>query len=111
MGGLEATKEIRKLEERLPSRNGHTPRTVALNGRIPVIAVTASLPERERHTIIDAGLGELAVRLGQTGGSCANTTAWLLADGWLLKPLNVQRLRTVLKGTVDAPTRTANVYR
>lgn len=57
MGGLEATQEIRKLEERLPPRKGRTPRTISLNGRIPVIAVTASLPEREKHTIVDAGLG------------------------------------------------------
>lgn len=61
MGGLEATVEIRKLEERLPPRKGEAPRSVSLNGRIPVIAVTASLPERERHTIVDAGLGALGL--------------------------------------------------
>ncbi|KAK4046722.1 hypothetical protein OIO90_006453 [Microbotryomycetes sp. JL221] len=88
MGGLDATSAIRKLEDKYLTDNGKSlPATTRFNGRLPVLAVTASLPEREKQTIIDAGL-----------------------DGWLLKPLDIRRLRCLLKGTVDAKFREANLY-
>ncbi|KAK4047468.1 hypothetical protein OIV83_005380 [Microbotryomycetes sp. JL201] len=88
MGGLEATSAIRDIEAKRQVDGGDSvPETVRFNGRIPVLAVTASLPEREKQTIIDAGL-----------------------DGWMLKPLDIHRLRVLMKGSVDANARAANLY-
>ncbi|KAM0790366.1 hypothetical protein ACM66B_003249 [Microbotryomycetes sp. NB124-2] len=88
MGGLEATSAIRAIEDKHEVKNGgHVPETIKFNGRLPILAVTASLPEREKQTIVDAGL-----------------------DGWMLKPLDIHRLRVLMKGCVDARSRSANLY-
>ena len=55
---------------------------------MPVFAVTASLPERDRGTIVSAGL-----------------------DGWALKPLAFDRLRELMRGATDTEKRDENVYK
>ena len=58
MGGLEATRAIRKWEDDNPIPHAKLRPGTILNGRLPILACSASLPERERSTIVDAGLGE-----------------------------------------------------
>lgn len=61
MNGLEASEAIRKLEATLPLPHAQLRPSTILNNRIPILAVTASLPEREKSTIVDAGLGEFGL--------------------------------------------------
>jgi CheY-like chemotaxis protein len=84
--GLTSTKMIRSFEK---SHSTHllSPRAL-LNGRVPIIAVSASLVERERQTYIDTGF-----------------------DGWILKPISFNRLSEIMKGIVDADVRKNNLYR
>lgn len=88
MGGLEATQNIRKLEQESPLPESDQRTSSVLNNRVPVFAVTASLPERDRGTIISAGL-----------------------DGWALKPLAFDRLRELMQGATDSEKRNENVYK
>jgi DNA-binding response OmpR family regulator len=60
----------------------------ARNGRIPIIAVSASLIEKERQIYIDAGF-----------------------DGWILKPIAFDRLKHIMLGIVDAGARKENLYK
>lgn len=55
---------------------------------MPIIAVSASLIEKERQHYIDAGF-----------------------DGWILKPISFSRLSEILKGLVDQSARQNNLYR
>ena len=59
----------------------------AMNGRVPIFAVSASLVEKERQTYIDAGF-----------------------DGWILKPIDFKRLSILLKGIVEEDTREQCLY-
>ncbi|GAA5912180.1 uncharacterized protein JCM6883_000588 [Sporobolomyces salmoneus] len=88
MGGLEATRNIRRVEAESPVSQTDRRRSDLLNSRVPIFAVTASLPERERGTIVSAGL-----------------------DGWALKPLAFDRLRELMLGATDGEKRNENVYR
>jgi hypothetical protein len=87
--GLTSTKMIRSHEKISSSSppQGLSERA-ALNGRIPIIAVSASLVERERQTYIDAGF-----------------------DAWILKPISFDRLQTLLTGIVDRRTREECLYK
>jgi CheY-like chemotaxis protein len=60
----------------------------ALNGRVPIIAVSASLLEKERQTYIDAGF-----------------------DAWILKPISFPRLTELMNGIVDRGVREAALYK
>lgn len=60
----------------------------ALNGRVPIIAVSASLVEKERQIYIDAGF-----------------------DGWILKPISFPRLSEIMGGIVDKQMRRTNLYK
>lgn len=84
--GLTSTKMIRSLEKTSP--NHVLSQRASLNGRIPVIAVSASLIEKERQIYIDAGF-----------------------DGWILKPISFPRLTEIMSGIVDPGTRKDNLYR
>jgi hypothetical protein len=55
--------------------------------RIPIMAVSASLVEREKETYSSAGF-----------------------DGWILKPIDFKRLETLLLGIVDDVVRNAALY-
>ncbi|KAK4052641.1 hypothetical protein OIO90_004269 [Microbotryomycetes sp. JL221] len=87
MGGLEATQRIRCRELLNPPASTDVRPSTMLNGRLPIFAFSASLPERERLTIVEAGF-----------------------DGWLLKPLDFKRLKCLMKSTRDSRERSKNVY-
>lgn len=84
--GLTSTKMIRSFEK------SHTDpslsKQAALNGRIPIFAVSASLEEKDRQTYIDAGF-----------------------DGWILKPIDFKRLSVLLSGIANGATRESCLYR
>ncbi len=84
--GLSSTKMIRAFEESHPavSRGDRT----FVDGRVPIIAVSASLVERDMKTYVDAGF-----------------------DGWILKPISFPRLNELLNGIVDQAARTKALYR
>jgi CheY-like chemotaxis protein len=84
--GLTSTKIIRSFEKVSP-KSILSPRA-ALNGRVPIFAVSASLVERERQTYIDAGF-----------------------DGWVLKPVDFKRLNKLLDGIVEDETRNSCLYK
>jgi len=85
LNGYEATERVRGLE-----RDFESPRRLShrLNGRIPIFAVSASLLEEKRQEIDNSGI-----------------------DGWILKPIDFQRLRSVLRGIVDPAQRVKDLYR
>lgn len=86
MNGYDATREIRKLEASSKPASPH-PSVLLNGGRIPILAVTASLAERDRQAIADAGL-----------------------DGWALKPVDFKRLDLLIRGCVDRKRRSEDVY-
>jgi CheY-like chemotaxis protein len=83
--GLTSTKMIRSFEKMNSSHK--LSRRATANGRVPVIAVSASLVERERQTYIEAGF-----------------------DAWILKPISFVRLETLLEGIVDSKVRDECLY-
>jgi len=84
--GLTSTKMIRSFEKSHPTHV--LSKRAALNGRIPVIAVSASLIEKDRQGYIDDGF-----------------------DGWILKPISFDRLKHIMLGIVDPGARKANIYK
>lgn len=83
--GLTSTKMIRSFEKMHPTARLSS--RAALNGRVPIIAVSASLVEKEKQTYVDAGF-----------------------DGWILKPISFPRLNELMKGIVDATVREEALY-
>lgn len=83
--GLSSTKMIRSHEK---THSSHLlSARASLNRRVPIIAVSASLIEKERQQYINAGF-----------------------DGWILKPISFDRLSAIMKGLVQKETRRANLY-
>lgn len=82
--GLTSTKMIRSYEK--THTNIYSPRA-ALCGRIPIVAVSASLIEKDRQQYIDAGF-----------------------DAWILKPISFDRLNKLMTAIVDKDTRKECVY-
>lgn len=89
LDGFEATKKIRAVEK-TPDFPPLAERSIShrLNGRIPIIAVSASLVEKQLDNLLYCGL-----------------------DGWLLKPIDHGRLGTILKGVTDPMQRQCDLYR
>lgn len=83
--GLTSTKMIRAFEREQKASGLLT--TAHRGYRIPIIAVSASLVEREKDTYVNAGF-----------------------DGWILKPIDFKRLETLLRGIVDDRTREETLY-
>ena len=85
LNGYEATERVRGLEKDFtpPDRLSHR-----LNGRIPTFAVSASLLEEKRQEIINFGI-----------------------DGWILKPIDFKRLRSILRGITDPAQRQKDLYK
>lgn len=75
-----------RAQERSPEHVGHSS-LAAINGRIPIFAVSASLVEREKDTYVDAGF-----------------------DGWILKPIDIKRLSALLNGIHDEEVRNSCLY-
>lgn len=84
--GLTSTKMIRSYEKTHPSELLSS--RAALNGRVPIFAVSASLVEKDRQIYIDGGF-----------------------DGWVLKPVDFKRLSILLSGIVEEETREISLYR
>jgi hypothetical protein len=82
--GLTSTKMIRSYEK--THTNIYSPRA-ALCGRLPIIAVSASLIEKERQQYIDAGF-----------------------DAWILKPISFVRLAQLMEAVVDTKIREKCLY-
>ncbi|KAL8832284.1 MAG: hypothetical protein Q9170_004941 [Blastenia crenularia] len=85
VNGLTSTKMIRSHAKTHPQTQ-LSPRA-ALNGRVPIFAVSASLLEKERDEYITAGF-----------------------DGWILKPIDFQRLSVLLSGIVEEKVRESCRY-
>jgi CheY-like chemotaxis protein len=85
MDGLTSTKMIRSIEKSQTDKQ--LSERAALNGRIPIFAVSASLLEKERQKYVDAGF-----------------------DGWILKPIDFKRLNILMRGIVDDAARDSCVY-
>lgn len=83
--GLTSTKMIRSFEKSFPDEFLST--RAALNGRVPIFAVSASLVEKNRQVYIDAGF-----------------------DGWILKPIDFKRLTVIMLGIVEEETRESCLY-
>lgn len=85
LNGYEATERVRGLEKDFdpPHRLSHQ-----LNGRIPTFAVSASLFEEKRQEIVNFGI-----------------------DGWILKPIDFKRLRSILSGIMDPAQRQKDLYK
>ena len=82
--GIQSTRLIREFEHNLkPVTSPH----VQAYGRIPIIAVSASISENNRQSYIDVGF-----------------------DGWIVKPIDFQRLETVLAATEDVGVRRGMRY-
>jgi len=84
--GLTSTKMIRSHEKAHPSQSLSV--RASLNGRVPIIAVSASLKEKDRQVYMDAGF-----------------------DGWIPKPISFVRLTEIMEGLVDRPIRRKNLYK
>jgi CheY-like chemotaxis protein len=82
--GLTSTKMIRSYEK--THINIYSPRA-ALCGRLPIIAVSASLIENQRQQYIDAGF-----------------------DAWILKPISFVRLAQLMAAVVDTKIRKECLY-
>ncbi|KAF3921981.1 Bacteriophytochrome [Dactylellina cionopaga] len=85
MDGYASTKTIRKNESE--TSDDKLPDTHRLNGRIPIVAVSASLFEKERQMYIDCGF-----------------------DAWILKPVDFKRLNILMEGIVNPETRSTCLY-
>lgn len=88
LNGYESTERIREVEKESPPSPENQRLSFALNGRIPILAVSASLYEQQRSKLSDAGM-----------------------DGWILKPIDFKRLATILKGVTDLTQRECDRYR
>jgi DNA-binding response OmpR family regulator len=82
--GLTSTKMIRSFEK--THTNIYSPRA-KLCGRIPIIAVSASLNEKDRQHYIDAGF-----------------------DAWILKPIPFDRMNKLIAAIVDDKIRSECLY-
>lgn len=85
--GLASTKMIRSFERSQSHLSTRLSPRAALNGRIPIFAVSASLVEQNLNTYITAGF-----------------------DGWILKPIDFKRLNTLLAGICDDEIRNSCIY-
>ena len=83
--GLTSTKMIRSFEK--SSSDEFLSRRAALNGRVPILAVSASLIEKNRQVYVDAGF-----------------------DGWILKPIDFKRLTVIMSGIVEEEPRESCLY-
>ena len=92
LNGFEAAQKIRDFEISENSTGKYTTSSLRLshqiNGRIPIFAVSASLVEPQRHELLKYGM-----------------------DGWILKPINFNRLHAIITGVTDPIQRRCDIYR
>lgn len=89
LNGFDATIRFRSFEVPLAAMSPREPIRLSkkLNGRIPVFAVSASLQEKQKDSMISFGI-----------------------DGWILKPIDFRRLRKILEGIHDFEQRQRDIY-
>jgi light-regulated signal transduction histidine kinase (bacteriophytochrome)/CheY-like chemotaxis protein len=84
--GQDACRRIRACEEERGSGSGNKlanrPASHVLNGRIPIFAVSATLDFKMRQEMCDIGM-----------------------DGWVLKPIDFNRLRSIMRGLTHVEQR------
>lgn len=87
--GFQATKLIREHQhEAGAASTSALPRSHVLNGaKVPILAVSASLRERQKSEIEDVGM-----------------------DGWITKPVDFSRLAVLMEGAARPSTRSKNLY-
>ncbi|CBQ69596.1 related to phytochrome [Sporisorium reilianum SRZ2] len=88
--GQEACIRIRELEKKWSEDGQQADRPAAqvLNGRVPILAMSATLVPQMRQEMVDIGM-----------------------DGWILKPIDFARLGALLKGLLHPEDRVANHWR
>lgn len=84
MDGRLAARTIRELEAKIGSQDDIDP--LRVDDRIPIFAVSASLYESDRSSLMQH------------------------FDGWLLKPLDFGRVRELFKALEDSQKRRGEVY-
>ena len=102
MDGRTAAKEIRVLEKTTTPPSGISP--LRVDGRIPIIAVSASLYETDRSNLMENFDGWLLKPLGRCCPSLSFETC--LADG----DIDFTRVRTLLGCLQDPSKRSKEVY-
>jgi CheY-like chemotaxis protein len=85
--GMTSTKMIRKVESTSSNMADTLSTRANINGRVPIIAVSASLLETHRQEYINAGF-----------------------DAWILKPISFTRLGDIMEGIVSGRAREQNLY-
>lgn len=83
--GLTSTKMIRETER--SDKHLGLSSLASPHGRIPIVAVSASLVESKKDSYVDGGF-----------------------DAWILKPIDFKRLETLLKGIKDDEVRNGALY-
>ncbi|XRM45664.1 hypothetical protein ABZX51_008742 [Aspergillus tubingensis] len=83
--GIKSTEMIREFET--SSDSIELSSVAKLNNRIPIFAVSASLLEKDMSLYVDAGF-----------------------DGWVMKPINFNRLNVLFEGLQTGDTRNAATY-
>lgn len=78
---------IREHEKQTPQGQIHN-EVNKIKGRVPIFAVSATLFERDREVYLDAGF-----------------------DGWVMKPINFQRVHLLLDGVLSVQARDACLYK
>lgn len=88
--GQQACIRIRELEKKWAENEEQAdrPASQVLNGRVPILAVSATLVPQMRKEMVDIGM-----------------------DGWLLKPIDFARLNALLKGLLHPEDRAANHWK
>ena len=88
MDGHTSTKEIRSFENSSGSDGTSHGDSLPSKNRVPIIAVSATLVERERDFYVDVGF-----------------------DGWVLKPIPFDRLRHIMSGVADPVARKEDLFK
>lgn len=87
LDGYECTAAIRKVEQEYPLKTNQTTAFHDINQQVPIFAVSASLVESRRDAMRAIGL-----------------------NGWIMKPIDVKSLKTILSGVTDLEQRTKAFY-
>jgi CheY-like chemotaxis protein len=86
LDGVSATQKIREEEDRRTSPFS-SPRSHFRKSRVPIFAVSASLPESRAQEMVNAQF-----------------------DAWILKPINFRRLNGLMSGIWDYEQRKRDLY-
>lgn len=87
LDGFGAAEKIREIEKADPLAEEAKRVSTSLNNGIPIIAVSASLKESQRTFMMEKGM-----------------------DGWILKPIDFERLHTLKHGILDVEQRRKDLY-